>query len=189
MGFLGLKAIGEENIPMSGSLIFASNHQSYLDPPFVSVMIKREIHFFAKKELFDIPILGWIITRLNTIPVRRGVYDPKSLNRVYDSLEKGGAVLMFPEGTRGNGRVFLDPKPGIGLIARKAEVPILPLFARRTNKVREALFNRKGITIEFGQPITVAKIKEYPDNKDGYYKLARMVMNRIGEIRDKGNKE
>ncbi len=188
MGFLGLRAIGEENIPMSGSLIFASNHQSYLDPPFVSVMIRREIHFFAKKELFDIPILGWIITRLNTIPVRRGVYDPTSLNRVYDSLNKGGAILMFPEGTRGNGREFLKPKPGIGMIARKAEVPILPLYAWRTNKMRDALIRRKGMIIEFGQPISVDKIKEYPDNKEGYRELARMVMTRIGDIRDRGSR-
>ncbi|MEE9443062.1 MAG: lysophospholipid acyltransferase family protein [candidate division Zixibacteria bacterium] len=185
---MGLRAIGEENIPMSGSLIFASNHQSYLDPPFVSVMIRREIHFFAKKELFDIPILGWIITRLNTIPVRRGVYDPTSLNRVYDSLNKGGAILMFPEGTRGNGREFLKPKPGIGMIARKAEVPILPLYAWRTNKMRDALIRRKGMIIEFGQPISVDKIKEYPDNKEGYRELARMVMTRIGDIRDRGSR-
>lgn len=187
MGFLGLRAVDEKNIPMEGALIFASNHQAYLDPPLVSVMIRREIHFFAKKELFDVPILGWLITRLNSIPVRRGVYDPKSINRVYECLDNQGAILMFPEGTRGNGNEFLKPKPGIGMIARKAKAPILPVFARRTNKMRDALIKRKGMTIEFGEPISVDKIEEYPDNKEGYRELANFVMARIGDIRDRGN--
>lgn len=180
----GLQAVNEERMLMTGPVIVASNHQSYFDPPFVSVMIKREMHFFAKQELFDIPLFGRVITALNAIPVRRGVYDPKSLKGLYDALEAGGGIIMFPEGTRSKGRGFLKPKPGIGMIAHKAKVPVVPVFALRTNRAAEALFKRRRMQIFFGDPIAVADIEAFADDKDGYRALAEYVMGRIAALKE-----
>lgn len=181
----GLHAVDEQNVICEGPVIFAPNHQSYLDPPFVSVMIRREVHFFAKKELFDIPILGAWITKLNAFPVRRGVYDPRSLNKVFDILKTGGALIMFPEGTRGDGETFLKPKPGIGLIARKAEIPIVPIYSSHTHQWKKALFWRHRMAVTFGEPIPVAKVLEFENEKEGYRALTEFVMEKIAALKEK----
>ncbi len=181
----GLRAADARNVIFEGPVIFAANHQSNLDPPFVSVMIKREVNFFAKRELFDIPILGFVISKLNAIPVRRGIYDPKSLNKVFEVLKNGGGLIMFPEGTRGDGETFLKPKPGIGLIARKAEIPIVPIYSSFTHLWKKALFWRNRMTVTFGEQIPVSKVKEFEDNKEGYRALSEYVMEKIGELKTK----
>ncbi|MCK5126327.1 MAG: 1-acyl-sn-glycerol-3-phosphate acyltransferase [candidate division Zixibacteria bacterium] len=181
----GLKAVDEKNIPRTGPVLIASNHQSYFDPPFVAVMIMREVHFFAKKELFDIPIMKRVITALNAVPVRRGIYDPRSINKVFDVLSKGGGLILFPEGTRGDGETLLKPKPGIGLIAYKGKAPIVPAFAHRTHQWSKSLFWRNRMSVTFGKPITVEEILAYEDGKEGYRALSEEVMRRIKELKDK----
>lgn len=181
--FFGMRAEGDENIPMTGPIIVAVNHQSYLDPPFTSVMIKREMHFFAKQELFGVFGLGRLISNLNAIPVRRGTYDPASLKRVFEALEKGGGLIIFPEGTRDNGREFLKPKPGIGLIARKSGTAIVPAYVYRTNKIWGALLARRRMKIIFGPPLSVEQINRFSDDKEGYRGLAELVMERINQLK------
>ncbi|MCP4569953.1 MAG: 1-acyl-sn-glycerol-3-phosphate acyltransferase [FCB group bacterium] len=179
----GLRQVGAENIPRTGPIIIASNHQSNLDPPFVAVTIPREMHFFAKKELFDILIMGRIISRLNAIPVRRGVYDPKALNLAFGALENGGGLILYPEGTRGNGREFLKPKPGVGLIAKRSKATIVPTYAYRTNRLGSALFWRKRLKVFFGPPISAEEIDKYEDDKSGYQALAEEVMRHIAGLK------
>ena len=179
----GMHAEGHDNIPMTGPILVAVNHQSYFDPPFTSVMIKREMHFFAKQELFGVFGLGRLITKLNAIPVRRGTYDPRSLSRVFEVLEKGGGLIIFPEGTRNNGQEFLKPKPGIGLIARKSSTAIVPAYVYRTNKIWGALLARRRMKIVFGQPISVEQINQFSDDKEGYRSLADLVMERIKQLK------
>lgn len=181
--FFGLRQVGAKNIPRTDAVIVASNHQSYFDPPFLAVTIPREMHFFAKKELFDRYGIGRLITRLNAIPVRRGIYDPKSLNLVFEALGKGGGLIMFPEGTRGNGREFLKPKPGVGMIAKRAGASIVPTYAYRTNRLGKALFWRKRLKVFYGPPISAEEVSKFEDNKAGYQSLAEEVMRHIGRLK------
>lgn len=182
---LAMKRFGVENIPKTGPIIVASNHQSYLDPPLIGVTVNREVHFFAKKELFDIPLLNWWIRSLNAIPVRRGVFDPQALSFVERALSAGGGLVMFPEGTRDDGETFLKPKAGVGLLARRNKAAIVPTFIFRSHKPLEALINRRGIWIYFGPPIMPDEVAQYEDNKQGYQKLAELVMEKIGELKKK----
>lgn len=179
----GLKMFNRRYVPATGPVIIASNHQSYLDPPVVSISISREVHFFAKEELFHIFGLGWLITKLNSIPVRRGIYDPKSIKRVLGTLEQGGALILFPEGTRGNGIDFLPPKPGIGLIARHAKVPIVPTYVYRSPRTAASLWRRR-INVCFGPPIPADQVAGFPDNREGYQALADLVMTHIAHLRE-----
>jgi 1-acyl-sn-glycerol-3-phosphate acyltransferase len=180
--FFGLKMFNRHHVPMTGPVIIAANHQSYLDPPVVAVSISREVHFFAKEELFRIIGLGWLITTLNAIPVRRGVYDPRSIKRVLAALEGGGALVLFPEGTRGNGVEFLRPKPGIGLIASHAKTPIVPAYVCRAKRSGKTLWRRR-IYVFFGEPIPADQVASYPDDRQGYQALADRVMEHIGRLR------
>jgi len=179
----GLKTVHRERVPGKGPVIVAANHQSYLDPPFLATALKREMHFFAKKELFDVPILGRLITRLNSIPVRRGVYDPAALHRVEKALAEGGGLIMFPEGTRGDGKEFLRPKRGVGMIARKSGATVVPAYLYRSNRLMGALFARRRVKVFFGDPIDPEVIARYDDNKEGYQELSEMVMERIARLR------
>lgn len=178
-----IKRFGLENIPKTGAIIVASNHLSYIDPPIIGSTVNREVHFFAKSELFNIPGLSWFIKRLNAIPVRRGVYDPHALSFVERALGGGGGLLMFPEGTRGDGETFLKPKAGVGMLAHRNKAAIVPTFIYRSNKAVEALLYRRGMRVLFGEPILAAEVAKYEDNKLGYQKLADLVMERIGELK------
>jgi 1-acyl-sn-glycerol-3-phosphate acyltransferase len=180
----GLKSIGKNHVPVEGPVIVAANHQSYFDPPLVAAALNREMHFFAKKELFSMFLLGWLIRPYNTIPVRRGAYDPSALSRVLEVLSNRGGLIIFPEGTRGDGREFLRPKPGIGFIAKRTRAPIVPAYVYRANQLWGALVARRRVQVLFGTPISAEEIDRFADDKDGYQSLAECVMERIGQLRN-----
>ncbi len=180
--FFGYRPVGAERVPTEGPILIAGNHQSYLDPPLVGSGVRRPCHFFAKRELFSVPILGALIRRTHAIPVRRGVYDPAALSRVSDILARGGALVLFPEGTRGNGIEFLPAKPGVGMIARQNHVPIVPAYVNGSENLWRAL-RKRSMRIYYGDPIPYEEIERFPDTKDGYRSLAEHVMEHIGRLK------
>lgn len=179
----GLRIVDNEKVPKEGPVIVAANHQSYFDPPVVGCSINREMNFFAKKELFGIFLLGWLIRQFNSIPVRRGVYDPAALNRVAEILDDGGSLIMFPEGTRGDGKALMEPKPGIGMIAKRSRVMIVPAYISGTDNLYRAMIRRRRVNVKFGDPIEPDEIEAFADNKDGYREVAKTVMERIGRLK------
>jgi 1-acyl-sn-glycerol-3-phosphate acyltransferase len=179
----GLRRFGAENIPKKGPLIIALNHHSYFDPPLIGAKVNRELHFFAKSELFEVFFLGRLIRKVNAIPVRRGTFDPRALRSVEKVLSNNGALMVFPEGTRNNGVDFLPPKPGIGLIAKRAGVPIVPAYAYGLKSPAQAFFRRRSARVYFGPPIPVEQLEQFSDNKDGYRSLAEFVMEKIARLK------
>lgn len=126
--FFALSVEGEEHIPQSGPVILAPNHVSYLDPFLVGSSVQRRIHFMAKKELFRNPFIGWILRHLQAYPVTRERVDLSTLKRTLSLLAAGQVILMFPEGTRGDGRTLGPVKPGIAVIAARAGAAVVPVF-------------------------------------------------------------
>jgi len=133
LGFLwGLKYHGLKNVPRTGGVILAANHQSLVDPVLVGCALgcglSREIHFMARKTLFEIPVLGRLIVALNAFPITRDSGDVKGVRTALERLKKGSALLVFPEGTRTlDGRIG-QMKAGIRLLAERAAVPIVPVL-------------------------------------------------------------
>lgn len=119
---------GAERAPRSGGLIVASNHISFWDPPLIGAAFPREIHYLAKEELFRTPGLGLAIRLLNAIPIRRGVADLSGLSRALEVLKQGQVLLMFPEGSRMRDGELHPARPGVGMMAVQADVPILPCY-------------------------------------------------------------
>jgi len=183
----GYRVVNVDRVPMEGPIILAANHQSNIDPPVFGVSVRRELHFFAKKELFDKFLIGWWVRKHNSIPVRRGVYDPASFSLVEEALGKGGGLIMFPEGTRGDGKEFLKPKPGIGLIAKRSQVTIVPAYINGTKQLLRAIFRNPRVSVTYGEPILINEIEKFADDKEGYRSLARHVMDRIGKLKDQVN--
>ncbi|QSR88993.1 1-acyl-sn-glycerol-3-phosphate acyltransferase [Methylacidiphilum caldifontis] len=130
LGFLKLfcdfKVYGQQNIPSYPVLIVA-NHCSYLDPPIVGCAFKKEIYFVGRKTLFNHQVFGKLISYLNTIPLDRDKPEVGSFKLILDLFEKGKSILIFPEGTRSPSGALQKAAPGVGYIAVKAKVPILPL--------------------------------------------------------------
>lgn len=122
-----IRVHGIENIPKDEKYIICANHKSFLDPIFVALAINRQVHFIAKKELFEIPILKNILKKLNAIPAQR---DGKDLSVLRDSIKliKNGKILgIFPEGTRVKEIKRENIKDGAGYIALKSKTDILTI--------------------------------------------------------------
>lgn len=122
-----IRVHGIENIPKDEKYIICANHKSFLDPIFVALAINRQVHFIAKKELFEIPILRNILKKLNAIPAQR---DGKDLSVLRDSIKliKNGKILgIFPEGTRVKEIKRENIKDGAGYIALKSKTDILTI--------------------------------------------------------------
>lgn len=169
---------GRENIPPFGTpVIFAANHRSLSDPPNVGSCVPYPIFFFAKEELFRIPVLGWGIRRVNAFPVRRAEQDMGALKTAFKVLKNGGGLLLFPEGGR-----RLDPKrqwkakAGVGMIACKTGAPIIPVGVRNA----EGFTSLAPLRVNFGKPI----LPPANPTPDDYQPLADHVMARIKELCD-----
>jgi len=126
----------KENIPNAGGLIIASNHQTYIDPFWISCPVKRPVRYLAWDEAFSWPIAGWCMRMLGAWPLQLEGIDPKPIRRSLQWVSDGGAVVIFPEGGRGNPDGSLRKfKPGAVRMALEAGVPILPVTIRGGHSV------------------------------------------------------
>lgn len=174
---------GHEHIPPTGAVILAVNHISYYDPPLIGSWVPREIHFFAKEELFRNRLFGGIIRALNAFPVRRGTIDRRALEKSQYILRSGGGLLVFPEGTRSKTDNLLDPKPGIGLLAKAVRCPIVPGCIVGSNNLWRCFIGRKKLRLHFGSPFPADWLDQFEDSRTGYEQIASQIMTRIGALR------
>jgi len=170
------KIIGTEHIPAHGGVIIAANHISLWDPPVLGAACMRSIHFMAKEELFAIPGLKWIITKLKAFPVRRGAADRTAIRHAINLLKKGEILGVFPEGTRSTTGELGKPEAGIAMIALKAGVPIVPACIIGTNRLFKDGCMFPQFIIKFGKPIM---IKEDKNDKEMMEKISITIMQEI----------
>ena len=122
---------GLENIPRTGGVIIASNHQTYLDPMWMALPIRREIRYLAWSESFDWPIVGKAIGLLGAWPIQIKKADRTAIRRSRQWVKGGGAVVIFPEGGRCQPDGALLPfEAGAARMALESNVPILPITIR-----------------------------------------------------------
>jgi 1-acyl-sn-glycerol-3-phosphate acyltransferase len=180
--FCKLQIVGAGNVPQSGGVIVASNHIAGGDPPFVGACIKRESYFLAKRELFRNFFLRNLIGSLNAIPVDRSTLDRGALQAAGQALGTGHVLVLFPEGTRSKTGELRKGKPGIGLLARKAVVPIVPARIENSKGFMKLIFTEKRLRVTFGRPISTEWIESEPDSNDGYRRIAERAMSSIAEL-------
>jgi 1-acyl-sn-glycerol-3-phosphate acyltransferase len=172
---------GEENVPACGGVIIAANHQTYLDPFWLSLRIKRPLRYLAWSAAFRWPIVGKFLIWFGAWPLALEGSDPAAIRRSLQWLREGGAVVIFPEGGRSTVTGSLERfKAGAVRLALEAQVPILPVTIKGGNRVwpRGWRFPRIGKVVVTYHPLYRAE--QCPDEETRA--CARRESERLAEV-------
>lgn len=175
---LNIKLVGRNNVPKKGPFIIASNHLSWIDIPLLPVYLSPQMVFLAKEELF-MGKLGWLVRFLDAIPVKRGEADRQLLRASDDLLKRDKVLAIFPEGTRSKTRKMIPANAGIGMIALRAGVPVIPVAISGSENVLKKF--RPRVTITYGEPI-ILQPKGKKITKEDIKDATETVMRNIAEM-------
>ena len=172
------KIINKEYIPRDGSIVIACNHKHLFDQCLTIMATKRPINYMAKKEYFD-GKFAWFFKFVGCIPVDRSKKDENSKEKALAVLNSGGAIGIFPEGTRNRDkkRILLDFKFGAVSLAKKSDSYIVPCAVTGDYK-----FRSKNLMIQYGKPFKVDDLVESND------KLYKTIENLIQDNLKKSNR-
>jgi 1-acyl-sn-glycerol-3-phosphate acyltransferase len=177
---------GLERIPPAGPLLIAANHASFLDPPFIGCHIPRPLAYFARKTLWKGGPASWWLDAVGAIPVDRDGSDVSAIKAVLRALAAGRALVVFPEGTRSADGALQPPKAGVGLLACRAQAPVVP--ARIFNSHRA--LGRDGklrlgtpVSVIYGRPLAPADYDDPTAGKERYQRASEKIMAAIAALK------
>lgn len=178
-----LRVTGRHNIPYRGAVLFAPNHISDADPPIMGLIVRRRLWFMAKRELWDIPFLGPVITWLQSFPVDPESPDRAALKRAAELLKNGEGVVIFPEGRVSHDGEMSQILPGVALLALKSDAPIVPVGIVGANHLIPYgstifHFTLKPVSVHFGAPLDFTDLKALP-GREAREQAARRLENAI----------
>ncbi|HET6871441.1 MAG TPA: lysophospholipid acyltransferase family protein [Sporolactobacillaceae bacterium] len=176
------KVEGHENldqIPENKGVLLCSNHISNFDPPLVGAATTRTLSFMAKAELFDVPVLGKLISRVNAFPIKRGGSDRHALKTAIDILNSGRTLIMFPEGTRSKTGELKKGLAGVGFLALRTVAIVVPVA------IVNGYHLFKVTRVVFGKPVALEELKA---NKAKPQEVADKIMENIQDILSTGKK-
>lgn len=178
---------GLENLPRRGGFLLAANHASYFDPPFIGSQVPRQIAYFARKTLWKGGISSWWLDTVGTIPVDRdGGQDISAIKRVLKALTSERGLILFPEGTRTPDGRLQPAKPGVGFIACRTQVPVVPvrIFGSFEAFGKGRAFPRLGtpVTIVFGRPLPPQAYDDPTAGKNRSQLASERIMAEIAKL-------
>ena len=154
-----LEVLHADRVPREGPVILVANHLTNADPVLVCACAPRTLRVMAKRELFELPLVGWTLWAFGAFPVRRWSADLGALRAGRNHLRAGRAVLVFPEGTRSESRALQPALPGSAVLALLGGAPVVPVaitgmeaFAGPRGALRAMLGRRRPVRVEFGEP-------------------------------------
>ncbi|MCL1849210.1 MAG: 1-acyl-sn-glycerol-3-phosphate acyltransferase [Clostridiales bacterium] len=150
--FNRLEVSGVEHIPPSGPAVVIANHISSWDPALLYGLIRRKSYFMAKQELFDRPILGFILKRICAFPVKRETVDRTALRKAAQVLEEGHLLVIFPEGHRSETGEMQAFKQGAALFAHRSKAAVIPVLLENTRNAFPKSIGQK-VKVVFGQSL------------------------------------
>ncbi len=184
---LGGEVQGIENVPMDGPALIAGNHLSFIDPPMFGCVIPRESYYFARDSLFKPGFAEKRLHELNAIPVRRDDdSDVSALKRTLRILKDGNLLIYFPEGTRSLTGNLQSAKAGVGLVACKTAVPVVPARIFNSHLIRGGKNNTKSmeypLSIVFGKKLEPADYDPGASASNRYQEAANRIMHAIATL-------
>ncbi|MCU0651286.1 MAG: 1-acyl-sn-glycerol-3-phosphate acyltransferase [Candidatus Omnitrophica bacterium] len=162
--FCNFTVSGREFVPAKGGFLLATNHASNADPLVIGAACPKPLHFMAKVELFKDPFFSWVLREVHAFPVKRGTGDIHAIREAIRRVRAGGGLLIFPEGGRSQDGQIGQGHEGIGFLAEKLNVPIVPAYIRGTDKVLPRGSSRVSaarVTVSFGKQILVERRMPY----------------------------
>jgi 1-acyl-sn-glycerol-3-phosphate acyltransferase len=159
--YFRLNRLGTEHIPAEGPVLLAANHRSFSDPFMIGTCLGRPLRFVAKVELFEKRWQARLLLALGAFPIRRGESDELAMETARQILERGGAVGIFPEGTRVRPGPLAEPKRGIGRLALETGAPVVPVAITGTEDIRDGWRIRpRRVTIRCGRALMFPHLVE-----------------------------
>jgi 1-acyl-sn-glycerol-3-phosphate acyltransferase len=177
------KVYGRENLIEDGAAILASNHQSYLDPPCIGMACRNDIYYLARNTLYQRPLIGPLLKRLNTVPVDRDRGDVSSIKTIIRLLRSGHRVIIFPEGTRSLDGQLQPARAGLGMIIAKTLAPVVPVrvFGSFEALPRVGGLKLRPVSVVVGKPMRFSE-DALKGDRDVYQKLSNQVMEKIASL-------
>jgi len=189
---------GTENLPAEGAVVVAPNHYSDIDPiviGYAMYRLKRMPRFLAKSSLFTVPVLGWMLTKAEQVPVERAggtAVDPLAAARRI--AKAGHAVVIYPEGTLTRDPQLWPMRGKLGAIrtALDAGIPLIPVVSWGAQKIlprygRISLFPRKDVDVVFGPPLDLSAYVGKSGDTKALAEATLLLMNTlatmVGELR------
>jgi 1-acyl-sn-glycerol-3-phosphate acyltransferase len=166
------------NLPRKGPYIVASNHLSWTDIPLVPLFVPVKVIYMAKEESFYSKV-GWLVRFLGAFPVKRGEADRQAIRAAETQLKKGKVFMIFPEGTRSKTHTMAKAHAGLGMIALRSQVPVVPVAIWGSEKALRK-FGAE-ITISYGEPF-VLKPKGNKITREDINNATEEVMQRIAAM-------
>ena len=176
--FLNVRVVGRQNVPKEGAFIVASNHLSWMDVPLVPAYLQRKVVYMAKEEAFYSKV-GWLVRFMGAFPVKRGEADRQSLRAADQQLKAGKVFIIFPEGTRSKTHKMAKAHAGLGMIALRSGVPVVPVAIWGTEYGLKKF--RPRITISFGEPMILTP-KGKKVTREDIEDATDQVMRRISSM-------
>ena len=175
------RAIAAENVP-NGPVILAPNHGSFMDHFFAGAFTRRRVRFMAKSQLFKGAIPQYIFSHGGVFPMRRGHHDEESFATAFALLERGDAIVMYPEGGRSRtGELADQAKPGIGRLALESGAPVVPVAILNSYKVRNWKQLRfPNVVVQYGEPFRFERVED--STREQQQEVADYVLERIREV-------
>lgn len=183
---------GLEHVPARGGFLLAANHASFIDPPMIGCQLPRQIAYFARKTLWKGGFSSWWLDAVGTIPVDRdGGQDVSAIKRVLRALREERGLILFPEGTRTPDGRLQPAKAGVGFIAVKTQVPVIPvrIFGSHEAFGRDRPL-RLGtpVSVVFGAPILPSDYDDPAAGKERAQVASDRIMARIARLSPPGRR-
>jgi 1-acyl-sn-glycerol-3-phosphate acyltransferase len=170
---------GAENIPKTGGYILVANHINWKDPPWIEFALGRAIRYMGKTELFETPVIGFVLRAIGAFPVRRGEGDRRALQMALAVVAAGQPLGLFVEGHRSESGQLIRGRPGAAYIAQRSGAPIIPLAVSGTQGARLGKFWRRDIVIRVGPPFRAADLDVRSDDQQA---VVDAIMRRIAVL-------
>lgn len=168
-----IEAIGAEQFPKEGGVLLCCNHISNFDPIVVGIMIKRNVYYMAKEELFKVPVFGKIVAMCNAFPVKRGMSDREALRKALKVMKEGHVLGLFPEGTRSKTGELGKGLAGAGFFALKSDAAVIPCAIIGPYK------SFRKLKMVYGSPIDMTELRK---NRASAEEVTELIMSEIHKL-------
>jgi len=184
--YLNWERRGCEHVPRAGALLLAANHQSLIDPALIGSAVARPVSFLARRTLWGHRrLFDWWLGSCNAVPVDQERADVASLKRVLRILQQGGALVVFPEGSRTYDGTLGPARPGVGMLACRSAAAVVPVLIEGAFEVlpRGSSHLRRGmVRLSFGPPLRFGEAPPGADRAAHYLAVSEEIMARIAAL-------